>query len=247
MEKRPVNVSQIDKFLEVLQKYEAFPKAVALFQDVLTVYRPKVQLGELPDAYIVVWDASIIARLRAIRPAGKVTSFDEPVAWVPKPLGAEIPDILFGQLRIGAEFQGSATVNQQAIAGFPEKKVVGRPLNVVAGMMGNEADSEIGPDEIPIQIFRDETSRRWIAANNRGYATHCLAGLKPLRVWPRKPDQMELNRLKEVENAGDAKKFTYDAKVAKPLAAKPHALPSRQIPITAGPNSWVVMAIAEVA
>jgi hypothetical protein len=198
----------------------------------------------MPDAYVVVWDASIIARLSAVKLVGK--TMDKAIAWVPKPLGAEIPEILFGQLRIGSDFQSSQSINQQAITGFPSEKIVGRPLSVVAGMMGTVETSEIGPDEIPIQIFREESSKRWIAANNRGYAAHCMAGLRPLRIWPRLPDQMELNRLKEVEGSGDAKKFTYNAAVTEPLVNKPHTLPSRQIPITAGPNSLEDMPIAQI-
>ncbi|CAB3795703.1 hypothetical protein LMG28688_04167 [Paraburkholderia caffeinitolerans] len=240
-----MNVDQISKFLEVLKKFKPNEKVDALYDDVLNVYLPKIKANELPERYIIVWDASIIARLRALK-LGADKQSNEPIAWIPKPLGAEIPTIYFGQLRITKDFQGSLTVNQQAITGFPEAKLVGRPIEVVAAMMGPDVDDGIGPDEVPIQIFWSDEDKRWITANNRGYAAHCLAGQKPLRLWPRVADKMELNRLKEVEGKDGAKRFTYSPNLITRLGKTPHALPSTQIPITAGPNSWEVQLIAQV-
>jgi hypothetical protein len=239
-------LKQIDSVLDVLEKYKSHPKIVALISDINTYYRPLVERNSLPRDYVVVWDASIIARLSAMTPTGTVRNFDEPIAWIPKPLGAAVPRILFGQLRIASSFQGSKTVNQTEIVGFPADKIVGRPLEVVAGMMRPAENKEVDVDAIPVQIFFHEKSNSWVAANNRGYAVHCLAGCLPLRLIPRLPEQLELNRLKEVENEGDAKRFTYETKPPKRLKNRPHSLPSEQIPITAGPNSWDVTQIAEV-
>jgi hypothetical protein len=82
--------------------------------------------------------------------------------------------------------------------------------------------------------------------NNRGHAVHCLAGVTPLRLYPRFPEQVEINRLKDQEGKGDIPNFTYDPTLTTRLANRPHTVPSTQIPITDGPNSWVVRAIATV-
>lgn len=236
-----MNIIQIDKFLVVLKKFEAVSGVKTLYYDVEQVYRPMVASQSLPEEYIVVWDFSIITRLYALRHG--FPNFNEPTAWVPKPLGAAMPRILFGQLRIKHEFQASLTGNQQAIVGFSYEKIVARPLKVVANMLGSKNDSEIGLDDIPVQIFYVPKNKCWVAANNRGYAVHCLANVSPLRVWPLPPHAVELNRLEEMESAP---KFTYESTVIKRLDKKPHSLPSSQIPITAGPNSWVVSEVAEV-
>jgi len=237
-----MDIKQAEKFLEVVEKMRKNnPKVEALYADVLNVYYPKVQT--LPAEYLEVWDASLIARLRHLSGVSvEASKVERAVAYVPKYSGAPVPPILFGQLRIGRDFQGSATSDQQAIVGFPSDKVVGRPLIVVAGMMNK---NELGADEIPVQVFRHAVSKTWVAVNNRGYATHCMAGLKPLRIWPRLPDQMEINRLDEVEGKDHARFFTYASGVEH-LAKKPHTLPSLQIPITDGPNSWNVTAVVTV-
>ena len=144
-------------------------------------------------------------------------------------------------MRVGPDFQGALTVNQTQVVGFPQDLVVGRPLQVVAAQL---QQGNILPDQIPLQIFYDK--KKWIAANNRCLTAHCLAGVRPLRIIPRLPDQVEINRLSEVEGQGEINDLQYQPGAIPRLIQQPRTLPSNQMPITAGPNTWDVTQVATI-
>jgi hypothetical protein len=225
---------ELMKFLEAMNGIKDDEGVKPIYYDTLYVYYPKVNVLSVDCKQ--AWDISLYLRLRAAKTTVD-TKYERAMAYLPKP-GGEIPRIYFGQMRIGPDFQGSQSDIQTKIVGLPD--VVGRPLDVISGSI---RDSSIDNASIPVQIFYSD--QKWIAANNRGYATHCMAGKRPLRVWPRTADQAELNRLEEVEGKEQIPKLTYQANVTH-LSVKPRTLPSEEIPITSGPNTWEVTRIVKV-
>lgn len=182
----------------------------------------------LPRFCIRAWDESVTRRLhemerRGDAARGPIRGFLS--AWRTEASTISLR-VLFGQMRTAADFQTSATGGQDMIEGFPTDRVIGRPVDVVRGSI---QESEIRPDQMPIQIFWSPDHQRWVAINNRGYAAHCLADVQPLRLWPRAPEQAELNRLNETADLAHvtfAPGFTGD---------RPHGtrvLPSDSILIT---------------
>jgi hypothetical protein len=225
---------ELMKFLEAMNGIKDDEGVKPIYDDTLNFYYPN--LNNLSVDCKQVWDISLFLRLQAAKTTLD-TNYEKAKAYVPKP-GGGIPRIYFGQMRIGPDFQGSQSDIQTKIVGLPD--LVGSPLDVISGLI---RDNDIDNASIPVQIFYSD--QKWIAANNRGYATHCMAGKKPLRVWPHTADQAELNRLKEVEGKGEIPTFTYQANVGH-LAVKPRTLPSEEIPITSGPNTWVVARVVKV-
>jgi hypothetical protein len=106
-------------------------------------------------------------------------------------------------------------------------------------------NGDILPDQIPIQIFWAAGAQCWVAANNRAYTAYCHAGIQPLRMVPRVPTQDELNRLGEVEGQGQIPDFQYQQGVGH-LTVQPRTLPSLQMAVTTGPNTWVVTRVVTV-
>jgi hypothetical protein len=116
-----MNTEELDKLLEVMgNRDKVSEKPRAVHDDVLNQYSPKVTDNSLPESYRVVWDASIIAGRKS---AGKGLAIDRAVACVPKPLGAKMPFICFGQLRIAPNFRGWVTFNQKGITGSKRNKL----------------------------------------------------------------------------------------------------------------------------
>jgi hypothetical protein len=226
---------ELAKFLEVMDGIKNDAGVKSIYDDTINFYYPN--LNKLSVDCKQVWDISLYLRLKAAQTTVD-TKYERAMAYLPK-TGVEIPKIYFGQMRIGPDFQGSQSDIQTKIVGLPD--VIGRPLDVISGRI---RDNEIDNASIPVQIFYSD--QKWIAANNRGYATHCMAGKRPLRVWPRTADQAELNRLKEVEGKGDIPTLTYLANVERLTAKPPRTLPSEEIPITSGPNTWQVARIVKV-
>ncbi|CAI8825982.1 hypothetical protein [Methylocaldum szegediense] len=195
---------------------------------------------DLNRIYRDAWDQAVLNRLDGMTmPTAMQREFlNFRHQWRARTRNANLR-IYFGQMRVGPDFQGAQNIHQGAIVGFPQH-IVGRPLVVVAGEL-NQGD--ILGDQIPLQIFYH--NNKWIAANNRCYTTHCLAGVRPLRIIPRLPEQLEINRLAEVEGQNGVGNFTYQPGVPH-LAQNPRRLPSDQMPITQGQNSWVVQQVATV-
>jgi hypothetical protein len=197
----------------------------------------------LDNPYLKAWDEAVLRRLQGMTTvsATMLSSFTQfKLAWRDKTQGCLLK-IYFGQMRVGPDFQGSLTTNQQNIVGFPQNQVVGRQLTVVSGSIGN---GTILPDQIPVQIFY--SGQKWIAVNNRGYAAYCRAGVPPLRLWPRPPETAESNRLSDEEGKGDIGTFTYPPQLGARLSQSPRKLPSLEMPVTTGPNTWVVQEIITV-
>jgi hypothetical protein len=164
--------------------------------------------------------------------------------------------IYFGQIRAGRNFQGAMTVEQQGTAGFPQEEVVGKMVDTVAGKIGES----IAASDMPVEIFWwsgpatagdhrvDGRPREgWIATNNRGYAAHCLAGVMPLRLRPRPPSREVVNRLGEVEGEQAVGRLTFDSVTGvQRESGAVRRLPSAELPLTDGPQSWHVQKLASV-
>jgi hypothetical protein len=135
--------------------------------------------------------------------------------------------VIFGQMRIGPNF-ASETAHQ------PPR------LSGIAGQSITSIDKKhFGHGHgWPIHIFYHNGN--WIAANNRGYAAHCHIGIRPKRLIPRHADVAETNRLAEAENLPPTPGLTYIGGYVGPRHVAPRTLPSEQIPITDGPNSWSI-------
>ena len=105
----------------------------------------------------------------------------------------------FGQMRVADAFQVHNV--GQDYEGFPND-LPGSNLNVVAGRLQS---GTYAPDQLTVRIFWHPTSNQWIGANNRGFTAHCIARVRPLRLWPTVfgPVADEITRLAEVEGAYD--------------------------------------------
>jgi hypothetical protein len=212
-----------------------------LYQDINDHY-----LGgfdELPDGYRNAWDEAVARRLLAITVAPAVrTAFEQfKLAWRSAGHTAQLR-ILFGQMRVGPDFQGAMNEGQNTVVGMPD--VVGRPIVVVSGLIQQGA---ISPDQFPVHIFYSQRHQRWVTINNRGYSAFCHAGVRPLRLLPTPPSQAELNRLNDVEGQGMIGNMQYAQGFTGPnLDVRPRTLPSDQMPVTDGPNSWIIQRVIEV-
>jgi hypothetical protein len=167
-----------------------------LFEDLTERYLREYR--GLPTVCKRAWDESVTRRLHAMLSGGHARDaiYHFLSSW--QCHASTLPlRIHFGQMRAGTSFQGNATGGQDEIAGFPTEAVLGRPIEVVRGDVAN---GSIRPDQLPIQIFWSHDHQRWVAINNRGYATYCLARVQPLRLWPRAAEQAEINRLRDAED-----------------------------------------------
>ncbi len=138
-------------------------------------------------------------------------------------------------MRVGMSFQASLSIGQQQTIGLPDLN--GKLIAEIAGEINSKS---MPPDQIPISIFF--AGGRWITINNRGYTAYALANVRPLRLFPSKPSQDELNRLRDEEGKGEIKDFKRNGH----KLAKPRKLPSSQMPVTAGPNSWDVQYVVNL-
>jgi hypothetical protein len=153
--------------------------------------------------------------------------------------------IHFGQMRVGPDFQGQqggGNVAQQDIVGFPAG-IIGRAINAV---QGDIHAGVVMQDQIPVFIFWWDKKQHWVCANNRGYTAHCKASKWPSRLIPRVASQDEINRLSEKKIVGQGG-FTYaDGYPGARLREAERTLPSTEMPITTGPNTWVIEDVVEV-
>jgi len=214
------------------------PRLARLYHDVLNHYY--MQYAALSDQAKRVWDTSINLRLKNIDVPQKV--FSSQISSIKQMFSGytTYPDIRFGQIRVGPTFQGAANVNQQAMVGMPNVQGQGI-LAYGRASLNNVANSDI----LPVAIFWNDDAGCWIAANNRGFAAHCAGGIRPLRLLPREPEQAETNRLAEVEGQGNIPDLAYNPGVVHRLNQRPHRLPSLQMPITTGPNTWTIEAVVD--
>ncbi|MFN9211861.1 MAG: hypothetical protein ACK6DI_13470, partial [Betaproteobacteria bacterium] len=197
------------------------------------------RFSDLNGVYRGAWDQAVLNRLDAMQLPGAMrrefAMFRH--ALRARMAGANLK-LHFGQMRVSPNFQGAQNVNQQVI-GFPDQ-IIGSNLQIVAGDIRN---GNILGDQIPLQIFYKDN--KWIAANNRCLTAYCFALVRPLRLIPRLPDQLEINRLYEKDGRGDISNFSYLPAVSH-LKKSPRTLPSDQMPVITGPATWIVQSVATI-
>jgi hypothetical protein len=238
-----MTLAELNEMLELLEqliemgKPHRYLQLKMLTADVKKYYKDKHR--ELGSVYRHAWDQAVLNRLDAMAlPTALKREFAGlRHAWRARMQGVNLR-IHFGQMKVGPAFAQSPIEAQNQIADFPAH-IIGRPLNVVAGEI---TQGDILADQIPLQIFHHDGL--WIAANNRCFTTYCLAGVRPLRIIPRLPEQHEINRLAEVEGIEPVGNFVYQHGGIAHLNTNPRTLPSLQIPVTLGPNSYMVTHVA---
>jgi len=239
-------LTDLVKKLDELCGKNGVPQQIELLREDATKHYLQ-KYDSLGSLYRTAWDEVITRRLSGMDLAGPFATDISTLkfSWKSQAKSTGLK-IHFGQMRVGPDFQGSKTTDQVAVMGFPDDLIIGKSIRVVSGSI---TGGNIRPDHVPVQIFYSVEHERWVAANNRGYTAHCRAGVAPLRIWPREATQDELNRLKETEGgtAGDKRlgPFTYTSGVAH-LNAHPRTLPSLEMPITNGPNTWEVIEVVQV-
>lgn len=242
-----MNLNEVQQWLGDLDDLREFAKPRRILQLEMLSADLAQYVGDfanLNNRYRTAWEESVRRRLEGIEriPTDlQRTFFALRHRWAGAARRCGLR-LLFGQMRVGPDFQGALNVNQQQLVGFPEKDVIARPIVNVGGLI---QDGDILPDQIPIQIFWAPNDQRWIAANNRGYTAYCFAQVQPLRLIARLPQQLELNRLGEVEGEGNIQDFNYQVGVTH-LRVHPRTLPSDQMPVTTGPNTWTVTRVVSV-
>lgn len=261
-----MNKTHIEKFVRELSVYlpgggEYYGKAPhdrddsvdLIVEDLTTQYLGRYEeIAAFGRRYIEAWDLVIYARLKAMKKAFDTSkrvdrndaalkkgtpTFDELLERWGRNVSSrsDIGFIWFGQKRIASTFAESRTAGQNDTVGVP--LINSRPLRVVAGEFQTRG---LGIDRNALKIFFHEETHCWVAANNRSYAAHCMAGTRPLRLWPDKPDDGERNRLKEKLLAGDV---TLNSGVRLTF---PRALPSLEIPVTNGQQDLRVTDVVRV-
>lgn len=209
-----------------------------LHYDLVNFFRPSFAQTQFNNTYKQAWVEAVTRRFDGMAPPiGQADLSLLRHRWRASDPSVVLR-VLFGQMRVGPSFQGALNVHQQNLPGLPD--LAGRAIDRISDLV---RQGKIFGDQIPIQIFH--SNNRWVAANNRGLTTYALAGTQPARLIPRLPQQAELNRLAEVEGQGGVPQLQYAANVAH-LAVSPRTLPSNQMPITTGPNTWIVQKVATI-
>ncbi|UVH56375.1 hypothetical protein NWF24_26550 [Variovorax paradoxus] len=149
---------------------------------------------------------------------------------------------LFGQQRIAPGFQ-TFNINQEQLPGFPGDLA----NSTLATVQTRIQQGTYSPDQIPIRIFLHGVQQKWIAANNRGYTAHCLAGVRPLRMLPTifEPTDIEITRLQEVEGENGIGPWTG----MRGNEPNPRRLPSERmfvVPIVNAAGSGAITSVASV-
>lgn len=207
----------------------------------------KDQYGDLPKVCRNAFDEVVTRRINAFPALANadltlLNAFKS--KWRSRAKSASIR-VYFGQMRVGPDFQGQqggGNVEQQEIEGFPAA-IIGRPINAVQGDIHG---GQVKPDQLPVFIFWADKQQKWICANNRGFTAHCKASKWPSRLIPRVGTQDEINRLAEKKTVGPGG-FTYAEGYTGPrLNGVERTLPSSEMPITTGPNTWIVQDVVNV-
>ena len=180
------------------------------------------------------WDTLILQRLVWMNKLYQADKRDTPYAlWVKKYKKdvtiTVIKQIHFGQLRIAANFASAETI-------YTPKGVAGHSIEAMAGKIETGASAR---DLLMLKVFAHKGV--WVAINNRSLACHSMAKLKPVRVIPAIASADESNRLNDTHENWQYVESLLQAKQTIP---KDRTLPSTIIPITDGPNSFKVVAIA---
>ena len=162
--------------------------------------REQLDNGRLPRPHQSAWykvTTDRVAYLRSIAP----TRVRDTLTALHSTLRAQSPGVSlrlkFGQMSIAGAFQAHNV--GQDYEGFPDD-LPGSNLNVVAGRLQS---GTYAPDQLTVRMFWHPTFNQWIVANNRGFTAHCIARVRPLRLWPTVfgPVAAEITRLAEVEGA----------------------------------------------
>lgn len=116
-------------------------------------------------------------------------------------MGAHIPvsEIYFGQASIAGQFSTATTTGSATLELSNKQDIQKKNLMDVAAWLVARA---VGDDEITVQVFFCNNTRKWVAINNRGYAVHCQAGVLPRRLLPHSPTVEERGRLNQTEVHG---------------------------------------------
>jgi hypothetical protein len=136
--------------------------------------------------------------------------------------------IRFGQLRIAANFAQAETI-------YTPKGVAGQSIESMGAKLQSGGSAR---DLLMVKVFRQ--NEVWVAINNRALACHSVAGLRPVRIVPQDPSADELNRLNETYTEWT---YTEAMKATKERVPNDRTLPSEIIPITDGPNTYLVTRI----
>mmetsp|Transcript_39136 Transcript_39136/g.75025 ORF Transcript_39136/g.75025 Transcript_39136/m.75025 type:complete len:207 (+) Transcript_39136:426-1046(+) len=100
--------------------------------------------------------------------------------------------IYFSQDDIQCTFTNAAEgPNERCIPGDTPGLIRGKSVFQVADMLKGVDGGEplIKQDELIIHVFKNKG--KWYAINNRGFTTHNIAGVIPLRIMPRYPTGFE--------------------------------------------------------
>jgi len=251
-------INDMTLFLPVAEEYHARANSERddsvdlIVQDIQKYFDEYEEIVGFGKRYVEAWDLVIYARLKAmVKPSdpakrvprdkkddekGKV-SFEELMQRWGRNVSSrsDIGLIQFGQKRVASTFAESRTTDQDQTLGVPV--INGRPLRVVAAQFQERG---LGIDRNPLKIFYHEPGNCWVAANNRSYAAHCMAGTRPLRLWPGKADDGELKRLREELTAAEVK-LTAGVRVTLP-----RTLPSLEMPITNGQQDLMITDVVTV-
>jgi hypothetical protein len=201
------------------------------------------------NAYKHAWEEAIKRRLKyfpqpvLVALGIPLNTFDALIlSWQSQATPTALP-LKFGQMRIGPNFAGPVAAQPPRIQQAAAQAIAGIPAIALGAQVGNNPLAY--GHAFPIHIFYH--AGNWIAANNRGLAAHCLAGIQPRRLIPRLPQQLELNRLNEVEGVNQIGPLIFTPAFARPpFLPNPRTLPSDAIPITNGPNTWTVINAARI-
>lgn len=194
--------------------------------DLHVVCREQITSRRLPRSHQPAWYRVTLDRLAAIQVPTRVRGpIDSIQIFLRQESSGASLSLKFGQMRIAGAFQ-VPNVNQQRIAGFPDD-MAGSDLATVANRI--QSGSYL-PDQVPIRIFWHSFSNRWVVANNRGFTAHCIANVRPLRLWPTAfyPHDIEVTRLAEVEGLGGVPDFI-GPRLGEPV---PRRLPSDRMFVT---------------
>jgi hypothetical protein len=211
-----------------------------LRDDLNIVCRNQITQGGIPGPHKQAWYRITLDRLASIHVPTRIQATVNALKLSIRSTSSGTSlRLYFGQMRIAGNFQ-VPNVNQQNIAGFPQDLANASLYAVLQRLR----DGTYLSDQIPIRIFWHAPANRWIVANNRGFTAHCLAQVRPLRLWPTQflPNDIEITRLTEIEGHNGIPTFTG----YRGGEVNPRRLPSQHMFITPGPNSAQIQEVATV-
>ena len=221
-----MKLPQLKKLAEALDKIkDTTPSLQRLWHDINEHYLPGH--AALPAHYRNAWDQAVYARLSWMTErvhSSDLARFKHD--WLVEAKFHSLARIHFGQVRIAAQF--ASALSEYSIQEIAGRQIVDVARDITAGNYAR--------DLISVQVFL--RTPVWVAINNRGFAAHCLANKKPLRIIPRLPTIKELNRLNDLS---EELVFTPHS----PRVPRDRALPSPLIPVTIGQNDLTVIQVVQ--